>query len=254
MLWSGLEFTLIYGLCQNFKKNCFDKSKYLLYLAVTSKMNFHVITLFPGAFDSYLGESILKRAIEDKKIKVKFYNPRDFADNKHDRIDRKPYGGGPGMVIQAEPVIRAIEKALKSNVKGQMSKAKIIWLSPSGEQFTNEYAKKTVKKYKDIIIICGRYEGIDARVKKAFKVEEISVGPFVLTGGELPAMLMIDVISRQVEGVLGDFNSLEESRVSSPDVYTRPEIFKYKGKNLRVPKILLSGHRAKIEEWKAGKR
>lgn len=222
-------------------------------------MNFHVITLFPGAFDSYLGESILKRAIEDKKIKVKFYNPRDFADNKHDRIDRKPYGGGPGMVIQAEPVIKAIEESLKSvrkklKTKNYKLSTKIIWLSPSGEQFTNEYAKKTVKKYKDIIIICGRYEGIDARVKKAFKVEEISVGPFVLTGGELPAMLMIDVISRQVEGVLGDFNSLEESRVSSPDVYTRPEIFKYKGKKLRVPKILLSGHRAKIEEWKAGKR
>ncbi len=231
----------------------------MLYLAVTNKMNFHVITLFPGAFDSYLGESILKRAIEDKKIKVKFYNPRDFADNKHDRIDRKPYGGGPGMVIQAEPVIKAIEESLKSvrkklKTKNYKLSTKIIWLSPSGEQFTNEYAKKTVKKYKDIIIICGRYEGIDARVKKAFKVEEISVGPFVLTGGELPAMLMIDVISRQVEGVLGDFNSLEESRVSSPDVYTRPEIFKYKGKKLRVPKILLSGHRAKIEEWKAGKR
>lgn len=222
-------------------------------------MNFHIITLFPGSFDSYLGESILKRAIEDKKIKVKFYNPRDFADNKHDRIDRKPYGGGPGMVIQAEPVIKAVEKALKGarkklNTKNYKLLTKIIWLSPSGEQFTNDYAKRAVKKYKDIIIICGRYEGIDARVKKAFKVEEVSVGPFVLTGGELPAMLMIDVMSRQVEGVLGDFNSLEESRVSSPDVYTRPEVFKYKGKNFRVPKILLSGHRAKIEEWKKNQR
>lgn len=212
-------------------------------------MTFHIITLFPHAFDSYLGESILKRAIEDKKIKVKFYNPRDYADNKHDRVDRKPYGGGPGMVIQAFPVIKAIQK-VRSNVRCQMSKVKIVWLSPSGKQFTNEYAKKAVGKCDDIIIICGRYEGIDARVKKAFKVEEISVGPFVLTGGELPAMIMIDVISRQVEGVLGDFNSLEESRVSSPDVYTRPEVFKYKGKNFRVPKILLSGHRAKIDEWK----
>ena len=229
-------------------------------------MTFHIITLFPGAFDSYLGESILKRAIEDKKIKVKFYNPRDFTDDKHKRIDRAPYGGGPGMVIQAEPVIKAVEAALKnskseyrsskngrSNVKGQMLKAKIVWLKPGGEQFTNEYAKKVAGKFSDIIIICGRYEGIDARVKKVFKVEEISVGPFILTGGELPAMLMIDVISRQIEGVLGDFNSIEESRVSSSDVYTRPEIFKYKGKNYRVPKILLSGHRAKIDEWKKNK-
>ncbi|MDO8482449.1 MAG: tRNA (guanosine(37)-N1)-methyltransferase TrmD [bacterium] len=184
--------------------------------------------------------------MEDKKIKVKFYNPRDFAENKHDRVDRKPYGGGPGMVIQAEPVIRAVE-SVKSKVK---SKTKIIWLTPNGEQFTNEYAKKIAGKCDDIIIICGRYEGIDARVKKAFRVEEVSVGPFVLTGGELAAEIMIDVISRQVEGVLGDFNSLEESRVSSADVYTRPEVFKYKGKNFRVPKILLSGHRAKIDEWK----
>ncbi|MES2088146.1 MAG: tRNA (guanosine(37)-N1)-methyltransferase TrmD [Patescibacteria group bacterium] len=235
-------------------------------------MTFHFITLFPHAFDSYLGESILKRAIEDKKIKVKFYNPRDFAENKHDRIDRKPYGGGPGMVIQAEPVIRAIEKALmtagyrvegkgyrriksskKLNPKTYTLNPVIVWLSPSGKQFTNEYAKKVAGKFVDIIIICGRYEGIDARVKKVFKVEELSVGPFVLTGGELPAMLMIDVISRQIPGILGDFNSLEESRVASPDVYTRPVIFKFKGKNFRVPKILLSGHAAKIKEWKESK-
>jgi len=213
-------------------------------------VNFHLITLFPHAFDSYLGESILKRAIEDEKIKVKFYNPRDFAENKWRRIDRAPYGGGPGMVIQALPVIKAVEKALaNAKIKNQKSKLKIVWLSPSGKQFTNavgvKYAKLT-----DLIIICGRYEGIDARVKRAFKVEELSVGPFVLTGGELPAMLMIDVISRQVEGVLGDFNSREEARVASPDVYTRPDVFEWKGKKLRVPKILLTGHHANIDEWK----
>ena len=240
-------------------------------------MTFHIITLFPHAFDSYLGESILKRAIEDKKIEVKFYNPRDFAENKWKRIDRAPYGGGPGMVIQAEPVIKAIEHAytdiLKNNRIGHFKqlkansyklKAPIIWLSPSGKQFTNEGGVKYAK-HKDIIIICGRYEGIDARVKKAvntmrmtqigermtrIKLEEVSVGPFVLTGGELPAMLMVDVIARQVEGVLGNFNSREESRMASPDVYTRPEVFEYKGKKLRVPKVLLSGHQAKIDEWK----
>ncbi len=220
-------------------------------------MHFHIVTLFPKAFDSYLGESILKRAIEDKKLKVSFYNPRDYAptsprlrgarDNK--RIDRRPFGGGPGMVIQAEPVIKAIEKAVAKS-KSQKSKVKIIFLSPSGKQFTNEYAKKVSKKYKHIIIISGRYEGIDARVKKVFRMEDISVGPFVLTGGELPAMFMIDVIARQVEGVLGNFDSVEERRVSSSEVYTRPEKFKYRGKTYGVPKILLSGHQAKIQEWK----
>jgi tRNA (guanine37-N1)-methyltransferase len=212
-------------------------------------MNFHIVTLFPGAFDSYLGESILKRAIEDKKIKVSFYNPRDFTKDKWRRIDRKPFGGGPGMVIEALPVIKAIEKTL-----GKKKGAKIIFLSPGGKQFTNEYASKVSKKYKDIVIISGRYEGIDARIKKVFKMEDISIGPFVLTGGELPAMLIIDCIARQVEGVLGNFDSREESRIASSDVYTRPEVLEYKGKKFRVPKILLSGHRAKIDEWKLSKK
>ncbi|TSC67381.1 MAG: tRNA (guanine37-N1)-methyltransferase [Parcubacteria group bacterium Gr01-1014_72] len=249
-------------------------------------MRFHIVTLFPKAFDSYLGESIVKRAIEDGKIAVKFYNPRDFADNKWRRIDRAPYGGGPGMVIQAEPVIRAIEKAFfvihskvlknfgmkKTSVKAKKLLATshklspIIWLTPSGKQFTNEYARKVAKRHSNIIIVCGRYEGIDARVKKVFQnttritngkrmtrigVEEISVGPFVLTGGELPAMVMIDAIARQVQGVLGNEGSREEERVASPDVYTRPEVFEYKKKRYRVPKVLLTGHHRKIEEWRA---
>src|SRR3990167_5055763 len=189
-------------------------------------MYFHIITLFPKAFDSYLGESILKRAIEDNKIKISFYNPRDFVVNKWKRVDRPPYGGGPGLVIEALPVIRAIQKAI-----GNKKKVKIIFLSPRGKQFTNQYAGKVAKKFKDIIIVCGRYEGIDARVKRVFKTEEVSVGSFVLTGGELPAMLMIDVISRQLKGVLGNFASLEEKRVSTDKIYTRPEIFKYRGKS-----------------------
>ncbi len=217
-------------------------------------MNFHIITLFPDAFSSYLGESILRRAIEDKKIKVKFYNPRDFEKDPKWRIDQKPYGGGPGMVMRAEPVIKAIEKALRLR-SGQTApkKIKIIFLSPSGKLFDTAYAKATAKKYTDIVIVCGRYEGIDARVKKVFKMEDISVGPFVVTGGELPAMILLDCISRQIPGVLGDINSLEENRVASPDVYTRPESFTYKTKSYRVPKILLSGNHAKIEEWKKSK-
>ena len=220
-------------------------------------MTFHIVTLFPGAFDSYLGESILKRAIEDKKIRVKFYNPRDFSDDKWARVDQKPYGGGPGMVIQALPVAKAVEKALKAcGVKnGKLSRStKIVFFNPSGKQFDTEYAKTASKKYENIIFVCGRYEGIDARVKKIFKMEDVSVGPFVLTGGELPAMIMIDSIARQIEGVLGNFDSREEERVSSPDSYTRPEVFKYKGKNYRVPKVLLSGNHKLIDEWRASRK
>jgi len=229
-------------------------------------MHFHIITLFPNSFGSYFGESILKRAIEDKKLKVTFYNPRDFTGEKgvksakselseqqnwmRRRIDRPPYGGGPGMVIQAEPVARAIEKAFKKSG----GEAKIIFLSPRGKSFTNDYARRVAKKYKHVILVCGRYEGIDARVKKIFRMEDVSIGPYVLTGGELPAMLIVDVVSRQVSGILGNFDSLEERRVSTGAVYTRPESFKYKGKEYKVPKILLSGHRAKIEEWKKSKK
>ena len=215
-------------------------------------MHFHIITLFPKAFSSYLGESIIKRSIEDNKIKVSFYNPRDFTKDKHKRIDRPPYAGGPGMVIQAEPVIKAVEAALK-RTKNKKLNTKIIFLSPRGKQFTNDYAGKIVGKYKHVILICGRYEGIDARVKKIFKVEEITVGPFVLTGGELPAMFILDVVARQIPGVLGNIDSIEERRVASSEVYTRPEVFIYKSKKYRVPKILLSGHKAKIEEWKKKK-
>ncbi|MFA7216778.1 MAG: tRNA (guanosine(37)-N1)-methyltransferase TrmD [Candidatus Paceibacterota bacterium] len=217
-------------------------------------MNFHIITLFPASFDSYLGESILSRAIKDKKIHLSFYNPRDFSDNKFKRIDQKPYSGGPGMVIQAMPVIKAIEKSLSKISKRKNTKYKLIFFSPSGKQFDTKYSKNISKKYTDIIFVCGRYEGIDARVKKVFKMEEVSVGPFILTGGELPAMLLIDSISRQVKGVLGSFDSLEESRASSPDVYTRPEVLEYKSKKYRVPKILLSGDHKKIEDWKNKKR
>jgi tRNA (guanine37-N1)-methyltransferase len=220
-------------------------------------MNYHVITLFPALIDSYISESIIKRGIEDKKIKVSCYNPRDFADNEHDRIDRKPYGGGPGMVIQAEPVIKAIEKAVASankktsTKKSTKAKIRIIFLSPAGKQFDTSYAKASAKKYTDLVIVCGRYEGIDARIKKVFKMEDISVGPFVLTGGEIGAMIMIDSISRQVSGVLGDIQSLEEERIASSSVYTRPEVFTYKTKKYRVPKVLVEGNHKKIDEWRS---
>jgi len=194
---------------------------------------------------SYIKESIIGRAIKDKKIRVKFYNPRDFTRDKWRRIDQKPYGGGPGMVIQAEPVIRAISKAI-----ARKNKYKIVFLSPGGKQFDTKTARQIAQSIKDLVIIAGRYEGIDERVNKVFKTEKISVGPYVLTGGELPALILVDSISRQIEGVLGNDLSLEERRISSNKVYTRPEIFKIKDKNYRVPKVLLSGDHKKINMWK----
>jgi len=222
-------------------------------------MTFHIITLFPEMFDSYLNESILARAQKERKVKFSFYNPRDFVKptknqkkNKYPylRVDDKPYGGGPGMVMQAEPVVKAIEAAIK---KTKNKKTKIIFFSPGGKQFDTTYAKSISKKYSDIIMICGRYEGIDSRVKKIFKVEEVSVGPFVLTGGELPAMIMADCISRQIKGVLGNFDSREEERIASSEMYTRPEVLIYKGKKYKVPAVLLSGNHAKIDEWRKRK-
>lgn len=245
-------------------------------------MRFHIITIFPDIFDSYVNESILGRAIKNKLVDIKFYNPRDFIKapkNNYRPVDDKPYGGGPGMVMRAEPMIKAMEKVLAQIAKefsrssGRSLKnskkvraqpdtrksfsdscIKIIQFSPSGKKFVTSYAKQAVKKYTDIILICGRYEGIDARVKKIFKAEDISIGDYVLTGGELPAMVLVDSISRQIPGVLGKYESLEEERVSSSEVYTRPEVLKYKNKNYKVPKVLLSGDHKKIEDWKKGKK
>lgn len=237
---------------------------------------FHIVSLFPESMDSYLSASIVKRAQEKGLIVIKHYNPRDFvivpkgknstyADR---RVDNRPYGGGPGMVVEALPVIKAIEEAVGKKQearsrrpegragggeKGGNRKVKIIFFSPAGKQFSNQIAD-TFKKYTDIVLVCGRYEGIDARVKKAFPMADISVGPYVLTGGELPAMIVIDAVTRRIPGVLGHDSSVEESRIASPDVYTRPEVIIYKGKKYKVPKILLSGHHAKMDEWKKGRK
>ena len=197
-----------------------------------------------------MNESIIGRAIKDKKISLSFYNPRDFIKapkNNYRPVDDKPYGGGPGMVMRAEPILKAVESAIK---KIKSKKVLIVNFIPSAPKFTTTFAKTFSKKYTDIILICGRYEGIDARIDKILKTKKFSIGDYVLTGGELPAIVLIDSISRQIPGVLGKYESLEEERVSSSEVYTRPEILKYKGKNYRVPKVLLSGNHKKIEEWK----
>jgi len=210
-------------------------------------MNFHVVTLFPEVVDAYAGASILGRAQKDKKLKVKTYQLRDTAGNKWGKVDERPYGGGPGMVLRAEPVIKAVQKIAKGK------KVKVLITSAGGKLLTNAYAKSLLK-YKNVVIVCGRYEGIDVRAKKALKAEEVSVGPYILTGGEVPAMAIIDATARQIPGVLGKFESLEEGRVASHDMYTRPEVLTVKGKSLRVPKVLLSGHHANMDAWKEKRR
>jgi len=221
-------------------------------------LHFHIITLFPGSIEPYLKSSIIGRAIKAKKIQISFYDPKDFTKDKYGRVDRRPYGGGPGMVLEPDGILRAAEKALRGR-KG----AEKIFFSTDGKQFDEAMAKKLSKK-RDVLLIAGHYEGVDERVFKILsakggsasggKAKKVSVGPYVLTGGELPAATLIDAVSRFVPSVLGKAESLEASRVSSPDVYTRPEILTWRGKKYKVPKILLSGHHEKINAWKAKRR
>ena len=195
--------------------------------------------------NSYLGEAMLKRAKDKRLADYAVINIRDHSKDRHAKTDDRPYGGGPGMVMTPEPILRAFSK-LKTK-----KKVKVIQLSPSGKMFTNTIAKKFAKSYSDIVFICGRYEGVDDRVRKILKAEEYSIGDYVLTGGELPALVMADAIVRQIPGVLGDKESLEEARVASPRVYTRPETLVFKGKKYKVPKVLTEGHHKKIEEWRS---
>ncbi len=209
-------------------------------------MTFHIFTIFPESFKSYFATSILKRAQKKGFIKIKIYNIRDFAKGKHRITDDRPFGGGAGMVMKAEPIVKAVGKIL-SKIKNK--KYKIIVFSAKGEQFNQKTAFNFSKKYTDILMVCGRYEGIDERVKTILKAQEVSVGPYILTGGEIAAAVIIDAISRHVPGVLGRPESLEEIKGSYP-VYTRPEIFIHKGKKYRVPRILLSGNHEKIKQWR----
>ncbi len=216
-------------------------------------MRFHIVTIFPNMFDSYFAESIISRAIDNKLIEVKAYALREYTEDKHRRVDGKPYGGGPGMVMWVDPIINCVDKIKKSLSKKKEVKIKTIILSPGGKMFTNNIAKNTAKKYTDIIFICGRYEGIDARVKKILKAEEWSIGDYVITGGELATMVCIDSISRQIKGVLHDENSLEETRTASHEIYARPEVCEYNGKKYKVPKVLLSGNHKLIDEYRMKK-
>ena len=224
-------------------------------------MKFHLITLFEEACDAYLSASIVGRARKEKKISVTYQTPRDFVDNKWGKVDERPYGGGPGMVMTALPVVRAVEKSLKSRKSlgsetPKLKKRVIIWFSPSGKQFTNKEADK-LAKYTDVVLVCGRYEGIDERAKKMLKtiatVKEFAVGEAVYTGGEVPALAIVDAVTRRLPGVLGKDASVEERRIASSAVYTRPETILYKEKKYKVPKVLQTGDHAKIDEWRKAK-
>ena len=219
-------------------------------------MKFHLITLFQEACDAYLSASIIGRARKEKKISVQYQTPRDFVDNKWGKVDERPYGGGPGMVMSAMPVIKAVQAGLTPRSQRGGAKHKkqvIIWFSPSGKQFTNKDAD-ALTKYDDVVLVCGRYEGIDERAKKALKtlatVKEFAVGEAVYTGGEIPALAIVDAVARRIPGVLGKDASVEERRIASSAVYTRPETIEFKKKKYRVPKVLQTGHHANIDAWR----
>lgn len=221
-------------------------------------MQFHVITLFPEVCEAYTSASVLGRAqktekgkgakVRGKKISVAYYNPREFSKDKHKKVDDRPYGGGPGMVMHAEPILKAWEKAVGK--KKDQTKVKTFIMSPRGAVFTQALAKDFAKKYDHLVLISGRYEGIDGRVKEILNAEEISVGDYILTGGELPALTIIDATARQIEGVLGTFGSLEDDRATQGETYTRPEVLKYKKKEYAVPKVLVEGNHKEIKKYR----
>ncbi|MGC9968897.1 MAG: tRNA (guanosine(37)-N1)-methyltransferase TrmD [Minisyncoccia bacterium] len=227
-------------------------------------MRFHLLTIFPRIFDSYLGESLFKRAQKSGLLSARVYNLRDFTSDKHKKVDDRPFGGGPGMVMKVEPVYKAIAriKAAIARTGKARAKARVILFSTRGKKF-NAAAAKRLSKYQELILICGRYEGVDERVAQHIADEEISIGDYVLSGGELPALVLMEAVSRHLPGFLGKEESLEEINGSFP-TYTRPEIFvvnKIRGKGKksrasgvakkwRVPPVLLSGDHKKIAEWR----
>lgn len=208
-------------------------------------MNFHVMTLFPELIEQGLNTSILGRAIKNDLISLNAVDIRDFSENKHRRVDDYPYGGGAGMVMAAEPIIRCYEH-IKQSMTNQ---ARVIYLTPQGQVFNQKIAKELAKE-EELIFLCGHYEGIDERVLEMIVTDYVSIGDYVLTGGELPAMVMIDAISRLIPGVLNndvsaEFESLQDNLLEYPQ-YTRPEeIF-----GSKVPEVLLSGHHANIDKWR----
>lgn len=206
-------------------------------------MRFDIITIFPEILKPILNESILKRAQEKKKVQIAVHDLRDYTDDKHLKVDDRPFGGGPGMLMTPQPIFDAVKK-----IKGR-KKAYVILTCPTGNKLTQAKLHK-LKKEKNIIIICGHYEGVDERVREKLVDESISIGDFVLTGGEIPALVLVDGITRLIPGVLGkDESAKDESfevdRLEYPQ-YTRPANFR----GIKIPDVLLSGHHKEIDEWR----
>ena len=215
---------------------------------LSSIMRIDILTLFPEMFHNVLGESIMKIASEKKLVNFNLHNIRDFSKDKHRCVDDKPYGGGAGMVMKPEPVFNAVEAV---EAQDDVVSTKIL-LTPQGEKLNQKIADDLSKKAR-LMIICGHYEGFDERIRSGIDVREISIGDYVLTGGEIPAMVVIDSVVRLVPGVLGGNSSLQDesfvNRLLEYPQYTRPAEFR----GMKVPEILKSGHHAKIEEWRMKK-
>lgn len=206
-------------------------------------MKFHILTLFPEMIENYCNCSILKRASESGIIEINTTNPRDFAQNKHKKVDDTPYGGGAGMVLMAQPYVDAYESIAKTE------NSITVMLSPQGEVF-NDKMSSELAQCDQIIMLCGHYEGFDERIRDIIKPREISIGDFVLTGGELPALCVIDAVSRKIEGTLGKIESADDDSFSNGLLeyphYTKPR--EYRG--LKVPEVLLNGNHAEIEKFR----
>ncbi len=210
-------------------------------------MHFDILTVFPGMFDSYLGESILKRARTAGRISVAMHDIRDFTTDKHRKTDDTPYGGGAGMVMKVEPIWKAVESLKAENPS---VRRRTILLSAKGKTFRQEDARR-LSRYDALVLVCGRYEGVDERVAERVVDEELSIGDFVLTGGELPAMAVLDAVARLVPGVLGNETSADTESHREPGYleyphYTKPETIN----GWSVPSVLLSGNHADIEAWR----
>ena len=208
-------------------------------------MHYYVMTLFPEMIEYIMAQSIIGRALSDELIKLKIINIRDYAKNRYRQVDDYPYGGGAGMLMQADPIY----SAYKDICKGLKKKPRLIYTTPQGRLFNQDLAKELAKE-EELIFLCGHYEGVDERVLELTDAESISIGDYVLTGGELPSVVMMDAISRMIKGVLSnedsaEFESFEDGLLEYPQ-YTRPSIYE----GMEVPEILLSGHHKNIEEWK----
>ncbi|MCI0405777.1 MAG: tRNA (guanosine(37)-N1)-methyltransferase TrmD, partial [candidate division Zixibacteria bacterium] len=208
-------------------------------------MRIDVLTIFPNVISSVIGESLLKKAREKNLVEFKIWDIREFTTDKHNTVDDTPFGGGGGMVMKVEPLVAALEKVL-SPIPG---KRRIILTSASGKKFDQKMARDFSQE-ENLIIICGHYAGVDERLKQLFELEEVSIGDFVLTGGELPALVVIDSVVRLIPGVLGNFQSAENDSfyggILGFPQYTRPQTFK----NMEVPEILISGDHAKVKNWR----